>query len=146
MTTKTATVRSAEELARLHIEFFNNRKLEEGAKHATTDCEWVVVPFGETYRGPKGYVECNQNWVNAFPDAKCEISRVIASGNTAVVEFRGKGTHKGTLEGPDGKIKATGKQVDFQICEVYEFKNDKVHRVRTYFDTATLMRQLGLPS
>ena len=146
MTTKTATGVHAEELVRMHVDFFNQRKLQEGERHIHSDCEWTVVPFGETFRGPKGYRDSGQMWIDAFPDAKCEVVRVIAQGDAAVVEFRGKGTHKGSLKGPKGPIAPTGKHVDIPIVEVYEFKDDKVHRGRTYFDTATMMRQLGIGS
>lgn len=143
MATKTAKMHGVEEMVRMHVDFFNNRQLAEGARHTTPDCEWTIVPFEETYKGPKGYVECNENWTTAFPDGKVHITRVIASDNTAVLEFRGKGTHKGVLDGPKGKIQPTGKKVDVPMIEIYEFKNEKLHRVRSYFDAATMLNQLG---
>ena len=140
----TKTMSRTEELVRANVDYFNDRELDEGQRHVTADFEWTVVPFDKSYRGPKGYRESMQLWIDAFPDARCEITRVIAQGNFVVVEFRGKGTHNGALEGPQGKIAPSGKRVDLPLVDVYEFKDDKVCRGRTYFDAATMLRQLGV--
>ena len=61
-----------------------------------------------------------------------------------VVEYTGRGTHTGTLSTSMGDIPATGRSVTLQLCDVIEFKDGKVHRQRTYFDTGSMMAQLGL--
>ena len=50
----------------------------------------------------------------------------------------------GPLVGPQGEIPPTGKSVDVAFCDVYQFKDGKFTSLRSYFDTATLMGQLGL--
>jgi len=143
MSTKAATVQRTEELVRMHVDAFNDRNLERGERNVTSDFEWTIVPFDRTFRGPKGYVECNQLWIDGFPDGKMKVLRVITQGDVAVLEFNGKGTNTGPLEGPQGKIAPSGKQFEMPFVDVFEFKGDKLHRGRTYFDAATMLRKLG---
>jgi predicted ester cyclase len=144
MSTWTMSLQRAEELVRLHFDYFNRHDLEEGVLHLTPDFEWKVVPFHEKFWGPKGYLESNRRWIKAFPDGKREITRVLTQGSTAVVEFRGKGTHSGPLEGSQVEIQPTGRSIDLPVIEVYEFKAERLNRGRTYFDSATMLRQLGV--
>jgi len=142
MATKSATLQRAEELVRMHVDAFNERHLEKGERNVTPDFEWTVVPFDRTFRGPKGYLECNQLWIDGFPDGKMKVKRVVAQGDVAVLEFEGKGTNTGPLQGPDGKI-TSGKPLEMPFVDIFEFKGDKLHRGRTYFDGAAMMRKLG---
>ena len=111
---------------------------------AATDVEWVVVPFGETYRGPDGFRDGLQIWNTAFPDAKAPISHAIATEDAVVAEYDYRGTQTGPLAAPGGPIPPTGKRVDAKGCHVAQVRDGKFVSIRTYFDVATLLRQLGL--
>ena len=123
---------------------FNQRKLDEAAKSVANDCTWTNVPTGETFKGPSGFKEFAQGWVTAFSDARVEIQNQIATENTVVTEFFGRGTHDGPLKSPTGSIAPTRKKLDMRFIEVLTIKNGKVSQARAYFDTGTLMRQLGV--
>ena len=69
---------------------------------------------------------------------------MIASGDTVVVEFTGRGTHSGTLKTSMGDIPPTGKSVTLKLCDVTEYRDGLVVRQRSYFDTGSMMAQLGL--
>jgi hypothetical protein len=43
-----------------------------------------------------------------------------------------------------GSIPATGRTVTLKLCDVTEFRDGKVKSQRSYFDTASMMAQLGL--
>jgi predicted ester cyclase len=73
-----------------------------------------------------------------------EIVEVSTGEDLVVVEFVGRGTHDGPLKGPVGEIPPTGRRVEIRFCEVHEIWDGKIVRFRTYFDPATMMRQLGL--
>ena len=47
------------------------------------------------------------------------------------------------MRSPGGEISPTGRSVEFELCEVYQIRNGRIHSARTYFDAANLMRQLG---
>ena len=43
-----------------------------------------------------------------------------------------------------GEMPPTGKSVTLEFCDVLEMKGDKIAGGRSYYDTGTMMRQLGL--
>ncbi len=85
-----------------------------------------------------------QGWSNAFPDGQCVITNISASEEGAVVEFAGRGTQTGTFTSPEGNIAPTGKKVDVSFCDVFKIKNGKIVSYNSYFDNATMMKQLGI--
>ena len=107
------------------------------------DVEWTTVPTGEVFRGHEGFMRFMQGWADAFLDGRAEDSHVYVGENFAVTEFVGRGTHEGPLRSPGGEISPTGRSVEFELCEVYQIRNGRIHSARTYFDAANLMRQLG---
>ena len=133
-------------LARKAYDLWNRRDFDGGAALCAPDVEVVNIATGQTFPGPEGVRRYQQSWATAFPDARVEVTHVIAAEDGAVVEFTGRGTHTGPLAGPQGEIPATGRPVEIRFCDVYEIRGGKIARQRTYFDLATLMRQLGLMS
>jgi len=125
---------------------FNSRDFDQGAALIADDALWVNIATGQTFQGPEGYKQFVQGWSGAFPDSKVDVYKVIVANGYVVVEFHGQGTHTGPLQTPAGPIPPTGRQVDIPFCEVYEIKNGRVVSAHTYFDSATMMRQLGLIS
>jgi steroid delta-isomerase-like uncharacterized protein len=137
---------SAEDNAKLVREcysLFEKNQLDRAASYVTPESTWEMVPTGETFRGPTGFLESMKILKTAYPDVKIKIVKEIASDHAVAVEFRATGTHKGTLKTPQGDIPATGKKVEFQIFEVWEVHNGKVTRLRSYFDASAMMQQLG---
>jgi SnoaL-like polyketide cyclase len=59
-------------------------------------------------------------------------------------EHIGRGTHTGPLVTPAGTIPATGRPVELRLAELYEVQEDRIKRLNAYYDSASLMRQLGL--
>jgi predicted ester cyclase len=108
------------------------------------DVEWTTVPTGEVFRGREGFRQFMQGWADAFPDGRAEDTHVYVGEDFAVTEFVGRGTHEGPLRSPAGEISSTGRPVEFELCEVYQIRNGRIHSARTYFDALDLMRQLGV--
>ena len=123
---------------------FNKRSFDETKKLLADNVQVTDVPSGQTLKGHEGYRNFEQGWITAFPDAKTEVVNVVASPDSAVVEFRGRGTHKGPLKAGTSEMAATGKKLDLAFCEVYVFKNGKISDVRLYYDAASMASQLGL--
>jgi steroid delta-isomerase-like uncharacterized protein len=132
------------QLARRVLDLWNTRDFDRAASFVADNAECVNVAFNTTFRGPEGYREFMQSWATAFPDGRIEIKRVIADENGAAVEYTGRGTNTGPLTGPMGTIQATGRQGELALCDVLEIERGKIRRLRSYFDSATLMRQLGI--
>lgn len=128
-------------LARRLHEAWNERNFDEMAEATAPDGTITIVGSGDTFEGIEGSRMYNKMWADGFPDGKVTVDRVIGSGDHVVVEFTGRGTHTGTLM---GEIPATGRSLTLQFCDVMEFKNGKVQNQRTYFDSASMMAQLGI--
>jgi steroid delta-isomerase-like uncharacterized protein len=76
----------------------------------------------------------------AFPDIRYGVDRMIVSGNTYVMECTLTGTHQGDLMG----MPPTNNRMDLPAAFVVDMKDGNVARWNSYFDVATLMRQLGV--
>ena len=88
-------------------------------------------------------IETMQGWKQAFPDAQGTVTSAIASGNNVVIEIRWEGTHTGPLQSPTGPIPASGKRQVTPAVMVLDFEGDKIRESRHYFDSLTLLQQIG---
>jgi predicted ester cyclase len=94
--------------------------------------------------GRDGFLQYARGWAAAFPDLRVEILRVSAGEDAAVIEYTFRGTHTGPLVSPGGFVPPTWSQVELQLCDVVEMREGKVVRIASYFDTGTMLRQMGL--
>ena len=131
-------------LARSLYEAWNERNFDEMAEATAPDGTITIIGSGDTFTGPEGARKFGTMWADGFPDGMVTVDRVIASGDHVVVEYTGRGTHTGTLATSMGDIPATGRSMTLQMCDVLQFKDGKVLSQRTYFDTGSMMAQLGL--
>ena len=122
---------------------FNDRDYDRAASLVTPDAGMVVVPFGITYVGPDGFRAFQRSWIDAFPDARSEIRTMTADGGRVAVEHVGLGTHDGTLAGPGGAVPPSGRPVEIPFFDVFELRGGRIVGLRSYFDSATLLRQVG---
>ena len=119
-------------------------ELEAGAANFAADAEWVELPLGKTYRGPSGWPENVNYWKTAFTGGHVEVTNVIDGGDQVVVEYTGGGTNTGTLVTPQGEIPPNGRHIVAQFVDVWEFRDGKIARGRSY--VGGLMAQLGKPA
>jgi steroid delta-isomerase-like uncharacterized protein len=77
----------------------------------------------------------------AFPDdMTLDVQHIHSAGDTAIIEFIGKGTHRGELAG----IAPTGRRMELPAITVLEIRDGKIHTEREYFDSGYMMQQLGV--
>ena len=131
-------------IARTPHDAFNDRDFERVTPLVAADAKWVDVAAGVTFHGPAGFRKYQESWTTAFPDARIDVRRVRAGADFAVVEFVGRGTHTGPLTTPMGSIPPTNRAGEAPFCEIYEIRDGKIVGGATYYDSATIMRQLGL--
>ena len=139
-----STAEENEQLGRRLYDLWNKRDFDQLVRYAAENIECVQVPTNATFRGLDGYRQFVQGWATAFPDGEAKVTRVTASDDGVAIEFTGRGTHTGPLPGPAGTIPATMRRAELMFCEVLELERGKIRRVRSYFDSASLFRQLGL--
>ena len=138
---------SAQDNERAAVQFneaFNARDWDGAAALCTPDVELVTVASGQTLQGQGGVTQFLQAWATAFPDGRVETTRVIADDRSAMIEFTGAGTHSGPLQTPAVEIPATGKPLTLQFCQFLELDAGKIARARLYFDSMSMLGQLGV--
>jgi steroid delta-isomerase-like uncharacterized protein len=131
-------------IARQLYSSWNERDFDRTAELMADDGEIVLVGSGTRFVGPEGVKEFDHMWADAFPDGEVEIDELISAGDTVVVQYTGRGTQTGPLRSPAGEIPATGRSVTLQLCDVIRFENGKIASLLTYFDSASLLTQLGV--
>jgi steroid delta-isomerase-like uncharacterized protein len=130
-------------LAREQIDAFNNGDWERMRGMLTSDSRYEEFATERKVEGPEKIVELFKSWKTAFPDAVGTVKSSVASGNKAALEVTWKGTHSGPLTTAEGTIAASGKLHETPGGVFYSFEGDKIKSSRQYFDSLTLLKQIG---
>jgi enoyl-[acyl-carrier protein] reductase I len=79
-------------------------------------------------------------YVEAFPDVVIAIDQMVAEGELVATRWTLKGTHRGPLRG----LQPTGKTAIVSGLVVARFDNGKIAEAWSHWDSAGLMKQLGV--
>lgn len=78
-----------------------------------------------------------------FSDLRVDVKQRYVSEEAIILEQVVSGRHTGEWQG----IAATGRQIEVAVCTVYKFDTaGKLASENVYFDTGTLLKQLGVLS
>ena len=92
-------------------------------------------------RGQEAVRQMMHMYIGAFPDLHFNVVQMLESGDYVVSRWHSTGTHQGELMG----IPATNRRGEgIHGCTVAEIKKGKITHEWVYWDTATLLRQLGV--
>ena len=130
-------------LARKQVDAFNTGDWEQVRAGLTADSLYDELGTQRKIEGPEKIVELFKAWKTAFPDAVGTVTSAIASGNKAALEVTWKGTHTGPLATAEGTIPASGKRQQTPGAIFFTFAGDKIKESRQYFDSLTLLKQIG---
>ena len=141
MTDTTRALRDRREaVVREHMESENRHDFD--ATIATfARPRYEIVPTGDVFDGEeavRGYFAASRS---AFPDQRNELRALYHADDAVIVEFDLLGTHLGMLR---GVIPPTGKTFRCPVTAFFIFEGDRIVCERVYFDSATILRQLGL--
>jgi steroid delta-isomerase-like uncharacterized protein len=101
---------------------------------------YEIVPTGEVYDGEAEVRRYFAESRAAFPDQRNELVHLHHADDAVIVEFDLKGTHLGELRG----IPPTGKEFTCRTIALFIFEGDRLVCERVYFDTLTIISQLGI--
>ena len=131
-----------------------NRELLEGLNRAITGDEASLahvatedLDFRDSLQAPHGLDDVRaylRTWAQAFPDATVDIVKIIDTGDEAVAEVTYRGTHTGPLASPQGEIPGTGRRVELPGVMWITVREGRIATFRGFYDTASMMAQLGL--
>jgi len=136
----------AEDTVRKAIDIFNSHDANAFAALYAEDAVVYDPQYPQPLKGKEAIRKDIEDFFKAFPDVRCQLSNVIASGDTVAFEGSVTGIHTGPLAAPTGEsIPATNKRMDMRAAMFLRVNaQDLVTEERRYFDMAGLMQQLGL--
>ena len=146
MTTLLTEVQTADKMvkiAREQVDAFNSGDWERVRAGLASDSRLDESGTERKIDGPEKIMELFKGWKQAFPDAAGTVTSAFASGDTAALEVTWKGTHTGPLTTAEGTIPASGKRQQTPAAIFFTFEGDKITESRHYFDSLTLLKQIG---
>jgi steroid delta-isomerase-like uncharacterized protein len=141
MTVPSPTLRDRREaVVREHMES-ENRLDFEATLRTFAHPRYELIATGEVFDGDdavRGYYAASRA---AFPDQRNTIHALHHTDDGVFVEFDLLGTNRGPLRG----LPATGRAFTCRMIALFLFDaSDRIVCERVYFDSATILRQLGI--
>ena len=131
------------ERAREQVAAFNGGDWQGLRAGLASDSRYEELGTERKVDGPEQIVELFKGWKQAFPDAEGTVTSAVASGDKAALEVTWTGTHTGPLVTAEGTIPASGKRQQTPGAIFFTFAGDKIKESRQYFDSLTLLKQIG---
>jgi len=108
-----------------------------------TDDVTVRSAAGEKMPPANGKAEARAHWQSiftTFPDFRMDALATTAEDDRLVAEI----SHGGTMQGKMGPNEPTGRSYRLTGAFRMDFSGGKIQRIQTYWDTASMLDQLGL--
>lgn len=115
---------------------WNAHDAEKVASLYADDVIYEDVAFGLTARGHAEMRKMAAGFFASVPDLKLEVVRHTSMGDRGSVEWVFSGTDVGLYK--------TGKKFSVRGASVYELRGGKLASNRDYYDSASIMRQVGV--
>jgi steroid delta-isomerase-like uncharacterized protein len=139
MPVSVALRRKREQIVREHMESENHHDFDttlETFKHP----RYELIPSGDVYDGATEVADYYRETRAAFPDQRNEVIAIHHADDAVIVEFTLTGTHRGRYRG----LPPTGRCFECNMTAFFYFEGEGLINERVYFDTATILRQLGI--
>jgi steroid delta-isomerase-like uncharacterized protein len=101
---------------------------------------YEIVPTGDVFDGTEEVMRYYDETRKAFPDQRNQNVTMHHAEDSVIVEFDLLGTHLGSFRG----LPPTGRSFQCRTLAIFEFEGEKIVCERVYFDSATILRQLGV--
>jgi steroid delta-isomerase-like uncharacterized protein len=140
MSSSAATLRERREaVVREHMESENRHEFD--VTLATfAHPRYELIATGQVYDGHEEVAAYYAASRAAFPDQRNENVTLYHTDNAVITEFDLVGTHRGPLFG----VEPTGRTFRCRMAAFFLFEGDRIVCERVYFDSATILRQLGI--
>jgi hypothetical protein len=136
---------SADTVVKRQTQAWNEHDGARVARGYTKDAIVIDPAYTDPLTGREAIGKDASDFLIAFPDIIFRPGKILADGETAVVEGTAKGTHAGPLLLPAGLIPATSRPVEFNFAIISDLdEGGSIRGERRYYDLAALLCQLGL--
>ncbi len=118
----------------------NTQAMDDYAATFAEDSVWEDDALPGPVVGPAAAAQTMGVFYTAFPDLRFEVEREFTSGDQGAVCWRVTGTHRGDFAG----IPPTGRRINYHACGIFQVRDGKIARLRTYVPTGVILQQLGV--
>ena len=102
---------------------------------------YELIATGDIFDGPQEVSRYFDETRTAFPDQRNELIALHHADDAVIVEAMLFGTHLGSFRG----LPPTGRQFEMRFCAMFLFEGESdLVCERVYFDSASILRQLGI--
>jgi steroid delta-isomerase-like uncharacterized protein len=101
---------------------------------------YELIATQEVHDGQAAVAAYFQETRAAFPDQRNELIAMHHADDAVIAEFVLEGTHEGPYKG----LPPTGRSFECRMVALFVFEEDRLVCERVYFDSATVLRQLGI--
>jgi steroid delta-isomerase-like uncharacterized protein len=135
--------RFAREFAERYLEAWNSYDAERIEDLVTPDVVWLDPSLPEPARGVHEVKDFMRRSWEAFPDLHFTggLTWLDPHNDSVTWAWRMEGTHRGEIEPPG--FAPTGRRIDIDGIDVWDFSEGRIERFRAYWDMAELARQIG---
>jgi steroid delta-isomerase-like uncharacterized protein len=143
-TTERISDEEVRDLARRWDAAWEARSADQVLDCCTDDVVFEDPSLPEALRGKPAFRTQIQNFLDAFPDIEIEqgeLHRSLDDPNRGTSRWRLRGTLRGTLR-PRG-FAPTNQRVEIEAMALVEMRDDRISRIRQFYDTAEFARQIG---
>ena len=123
-------------VAERFVAAWNSHSPEKMLATFTDDVYYEDVAFGEVSNGPVEFKKFAAEEFESVPDLELKLVRASIQN--------GRGTIEWTFSGTDKGIYKTGKRFSVRGVSVVEVRGGRISRSLDYYDSASIMRQLGV--
>ena len=124
-------VSSIEKVVIDFLDAFSQHDINRSISFFSDDCVYTDMAFEKTYNGKKELADFFNQLSKEFPDHKWELVSIFSTTNKVAFESIWSGTHSYSSN-PD--IPATGNLVKLKASTIMEFRDDKICKVRDYYN------------
>jgi steroid delta-isomerase-like uncharacterized protein len=122
------------------VGFWNRHDSQGASSFLADDVDYWDITMPRFVKGRTEVKKIFQSFFDAFPDLAFEVTNIFSTDNRLACEWKMRGTQAKPLDGID----AIGKSIEIVEASLCTFSNGKICRQVDYWDSATLMRQLGV--
>ena len=118
------------------IAAWNSHDVEKLTPLFTDDATYEDVTFGEINHGSGELRKFAASFFDAVPDMRMELIQSSIENGHGTIEWRLSGTDKGVYK--------TGKKFSIRGASILKVRGGKIFRNLDFYDSAGIMRQVGL--
>ncbi len=129
-----------EQVTRAFLEALNTMDRTNPLDLCSDDTRFEDTAFGVVVAGKDQYRGVFTRFFGSISGVRVEVKAVVASGEWAAAVWTFSGTQNGDFPG----VPATGRSFSVRGVSMIQVRDGKVRNRTDYWDSATMLRQLGV--